>query len=249
MIRFLACLFAVFLAPPLWARDVTVFAAASLGTALEEIARAYEAETGDHVTASYAGSSVLARQIEQGAPADVFLSANTDWMDALEGGGLLAPGTRRDLLGNALVLVSAEPGTPVTLTAQTDLPALLAGGKLAMALVDSVPAGIYGKAALTSLGLWSGVAPSVAQSDNVRSTLALVATGAAPFGIVYATDAQAEPRVHARATFPDDSHPPITYPAAALTGHEQAGLPFLTFLATPQARAMFERNGFRVLAE
>lgn len=247
MKRIVASLVALSLATPLAAREVTVFAAASLRTALDEVIAAYERETADEVVVSYAGSSALARQIQQGAPADVFLSANVGWMDSLEDAGLLAEGTRTDLLGNALVLVSGTPGDPVILGPETDLVGLLDGGKLAMALVDAVPAGIYGKAALEHLTLWDSVAPQVAQTDNVRAALALVALGAAPFGIVYATDAQAEPRVYARASFPSDSHPPIIYPMAALDGQAQEALPFVSFLKTPEAKTLFESNGFRVL--
>jgi len=233
------------------ARDLTVFAAASLKTALDAASARWQAETGNRVAISYAGSSQLARQIENGAPADLFLSANTQWMDVLQQGKLIDPATRRDLWGNALVLVAADPEAPrVTLDSHTDLVGLLKGGKLSMALVDSVPAGEYGKQALTSLGLWAGVAPSVAQSGNVRAALALVAHGDAPYGVVYATDARAEPRVHVVARFPEASHTPILYPGAvtvdAANPAEAAG--FLDWLATKGVHD-FTAQGFTVIAK
>ncbi len=234
---------------PAASERVTVFAAASLADALAEIEAGFEAETGHDAAISIAGSSALARQIQRGAPADVFISASPDWMDLLERDGRLAPGTRRDLLTNALVLISADEGAaPVPLGADTKLGDLLGGGRLAMALVDAVPAGIYGRAALESLGLWEGVAPRVAQADNVRAALALVAAGAAPYGIVYATDAMAESRVAAVGTFPEASHPPIFYPAAAIGAQPTPGASaFLAYLGRPDARATFERQGFGVL--
>ncbi len=231
------------------ADQVTVFAAASLKTALDEIAVSFGAETGTTVTLSYAGSSALARQIERGAPADVFFSANTAWMDVLDRQGLLAPDTRTDLLGNRLVLVAGHPSEPEMLSPDTDLLSWLDGGKLAMALTEAVPAGQYGKAALTHLELWTDVAPYVAQTDNVRAALSLVAIGAAPLGVVYATDARADPRVHIRGTFPDASQPKITYPVAAVAGRAPQAAPFLDHLTTPAAQEIFRRNGFIVLAE
>jgi molybdate transport system substrate-binding protein len=232
-------------AAPLHA-DVTVYAAASLKTALDEVAEAYTDESGEAVTLSFAGSSALARQIQQGAPADLFISANPGWMDALEADGLIDAAKRVDLLGNTLVLISTEPGPEMALA---DLPSELGQAKLAMALVDAVPAGQYGKAALQSLGLWDAVAPQVAQADNVRAALALVALGAAPFGIVYATDARADPRVTLRATFPEGSHAPILYPAAPIAGRTETADPFLRFLTTDTAKMIFETNGFDVLTE
>nr|WP_234992053.1 molybdate ABC transporter substrate-binding protein [Roseisalinus antarcticus] len=231
------------------AETVTVFAAASLKTALDEIVAMVEAETGTSVLVSYAGSSALARQIQLGAPADIFLSANTAWMDVLADEGLLEDGTRQDLLGNALVLIAHDPGAaPAKIGPAFDLATRLGGGRLAMALVEAVPAGIYGKAALECLGLWDGIAASVAQTDNARTALALVATGEAPYGIVYATDAAAEPRVTVVGTFPANSHPPIIYPVADLTTRD---LPeetaFLDALRSPAARQIFEAQGFVLL--
>ena len=235
------------LAPAARAAEVTVFAAASLKNAMDEIAAAWEAESGDVARVSLAGSSALARQIQQGAPAEVFISANTDWMDRLEADGLLAEGSRMDLLRNALVLVAHGEAEPVAISPQLDLAGMLGEGRLAMALVEAVPAGIYGKAALESLGLWAAVAPQVAQTDNVRAALALVAAGEAPLGVVYATDAAAEDAVSVIGTFPEDSHPPIVYPAARLAGAGEAAERFLAFLQGPQARAAFERQGFALI--
>ncbi|QOL79445.1 molybdate ABC transporter substrate-binding protein [Pseudooceanicola spongiae] len=229
---------------------LTVFAAASMKNAMDEIAAGYEAETGNVVDVSLAGSSALARQIQQGAPADIFISANTDWMDRLEAEGLINADSRFDLLGNAIVLVAAKGAAPVDIGPDMDLAARLNGGRLAMALVEAVPAGIYGKASLEALGQWDSVAPMVAQADNVRAALALVAVGAAPMGIVYASDAVAEPRVDVVGTFPADSHPPIVYPAAKLSSSDNpldAG--FLAYLRGAEARAAFERQGFAVLAQ
>ncbi|ETX30013.1 molybdate ABC transporter substrate-binding protein [Roseivivax isoporae] len=232
------------------AEEITVFAAASLTTALAEIETAFEAATDHDVVVALAGSSVLARQIRQGAPADIFISASTDWMDAVEADGLLEPGTRVDLLGNSIVLVaSGSDAAPVEIEPDLDLAGLLGDGRLAMALVDAVPAGIYGKAALDGLGLWDAVAPQVAQADNVRAALAFVTAGEAPYGIVYATDAAAADTATVVGTFPADSHPPIVYPAADLATRDvPAEAEFLDYLRGPEARAAFERQGFTLLA-
>ncbi len=235
---------------PLWAGDVTVYAAASLKTALDKVAAVYDSKGLGNVTLSYAGSSALARQIEAGAPVDVFLSANTDWMDYLGGKSLIAPETRRDLLSNRLALI-APSGTAMPQDIGPDLPLtdMLAGGVLAMALVEAVPAGIYGKAALTSLDLWDEARPSVAQTDNVRAALRLVAVGEAPLGIVYATDAAAEPRVTIIGLFAEATHPPIRYPVAAVADREDAAAPFLDWLSTPEAKDIFRAEGFGVIGE
>jgi molybdate transport system substrate-binding protein len=225
---------------------VTVFAAASLKTALDDVAALWRRETGTEVVVSYAGSSALARQIEAGAPADLFISANPGWMDRLEAGGLLRAESRLDLLTNSIVLIAhGRDATPLTLSPDLDLSGLIGDGRLAMALVDAVPAGIYGKAALETLGLWDQVAPKVAQADNVRAALALVAIGEAPFGIVYASDALAEARVSVAARFPADTHPPILYPAAVTADSDAPDvLAFLAFLKSADARAIFKRHGF-----
>ncbi len=200
---------------PALAEEVVVFAAASMKTALDAVAAEFEAATGHGVTISYGGSNALAQQILQGAPADIFVSAAVDWMDVVEEAGLVVPGTRADLLGNSLVLVAHDPAAAqVEIGPGLDLAGMLAGGRLSMAMVDAVPAGQYGRAALESLGLWAGVEGSLAQSENVRAALALVATGETPLGIVYASDAVAEAGVTVIGTFPADSHPPIRFPVA-----------------------------------
>ncbi|PJE29648.1 molybdate transport system substrate-binding protein [Pseudooceanicola antarcticus] len=233
------------------AEEVTLFAAASLKTALETLEPVFEEATGADLRISLAGSSALARQIEQGAPADVYISANPDWMDLLEGEGLLAPGTRKDLLSNEITLVAPAGEAPeIDLMSHPELPKILGAAPLAMALVEAVPAGIYGKQALTSLGLWEAVAPHVAQADNVRAALSLVALGEAPLGIVYATDARAEPKVEVVATFPADSHDPILYPIAALAENRSPLTEeLLVFLTGPEARATFEAQGFTWLGD
>ncbi|WP_249692501.1 molybdate ABC transporter substrate-binding protein [Stappia sp. WLB 29] len=233
------------------ADDVLVFAAASLKNAMDEIAPAFEAATGDKLVVSPAGSSALARQIQAGAPADLFISASPDWMDALEADGLVQSATRIDLLANAIVLIAhGRDAAPVEISPALDLGALIGEGRLAMALVDAVPAGVYGKAALKSLGLWESVSPKVAQADNVRAALALVAAGEAPYGIVYATDAAAEDNVTVVGTFPADSHPPIVYPAAVMAQSDKpAATAALAYLRGREARAAFEKQGFVVLGD
>ena len=224
---------------------VTVFAASSLTEALGQVADDWSRLTGHRATLSFAGSATLARQIREGAPADVFISASADWMDDLEATGDLREGTRRDVLGNRLVLIGPAGAEPVTLDATLDLPAMLAGGRLSMAQVDAVPAGIYGRAALTHLGLWDAVAPQVAQSDNVRAAMTFVARGEAPLGIVYATDATVEPNVAIIATFPEGSHPPITYPAA-ITARSESPVAddFLDYLGSDAAAERWLAAGF-----
>jgi molybdate transport system substrate-binding protein len=231
------------------AEEVVVFAAASLKTALDTIAARFEAETGHDVTIAYAGSNTLARQIIEGAPADIFLSAAVNWMDEVEKAGLVVPGTRTDLLGNTLVLVAhGKEAAPLQITPGFGLAEMLGDGKLAMGLVDSVPAGQYGKAALQSLGLWPGVEASVAQADNVRAALALVAAGEAPFGIVYASDAVPEDNVTVIGSFPADSHPAIVYPLALLTSAaDVADRAFFETLKGDAADDVFRSQGFAIL--
>ncbi|WP_421703693.1 molybdate ABC transporter substrate-binding protein [Aliiroseovarius sp.] len=247
--RHLLALLLILFTTPLWAGEVTVFAAASMKTALDRISEGFEAATGHRVTRSHAGSSALARQIQLGAPADVFISANPGWMDALEEGGLIAAETRFDLVGNRLVLVGREAAEPVEITAGFDLIAQLGDGRLAMALVEAVPVGIYGKAALENLGLWDQIAGQVAQSDNARTALALVAVGAAPLGVVYATDATADPRVSVVATFRADSHPPITYPVAATVTARPETAAFLAWLKSSDAQKILTEEGFTEVSE
>ena len=235
-------------AAPVAADEVMVFAATSLKNALDTIAADYEAATGNSVTISYAGANALAKQIIGGAPADIFISAAVNWMDAVETEGLVVEGTRKDLLGNTLVLVAHGPAAPVEIGPGFDLKGLLGDGRLAMAMVDAVPAGQYGKAALQSLDVWSAVEPLVAQTETVRSALGLVASGEAPYGIVYATDAASDPRVTVVGTFPETSHPPILYPAALLTGAtDPADRAFLDLLSGAAADAVFAGHGFRIV--
>jgi molybdate transport system substrate-binding protein len=230
--------------------SVVVFAAASLKNALDEIATGWTAKSGVAVKTSYAASSALAKQIEEGAPADLFISADLDWMDYIETKNLLKAGTRGNLLGNAIVLVAPKDWTKGDIKIESNFPlaGLLGDGRLAMAGIASVPAGKYGKASLEKLGVWNSVANKLAESENVRAALALVARGEAPLGIVYRTDAAAEPSVKIVGTFPDDSHPPIVYPAAALASSKTAKAEdFLRYLAGPEAKAIFVKNGFTVL--
>ncbi|QAX32034.1 molybdate ABC transporter substrate-binding protein (plasmid) [Leisingera sp. NJS204] len=227
--------------------QITVFAAASTKTALDEAAAAYMAETGRSAALSYAGSPALARQIQLGAPADVYISANPGWMDVLQQDGLIVPASRLDLLTNRLVLIAhGEDAAPMDLET-ADIGARLGESRLAMALVDAVPAGIYGKAALTALGQWPSVVSKTAQTANVRAALALVASGEAPMGVVYASDAAAGSNVTVVAEFPEDSHPPVIYPAAAISGGNAAeAQAFLNYLRSPAARGIFLRHGFGV---
>ena len=233
------------------ADTVIVFAAASMKNAMDDITAAYTRETGHTATVSLAGSSALARQIEAGAPADIFISANTDWMDRLEKAGMIDARSRFDLVGNTLVLIAhGHHAAPVAVGPDLDLAGMLGDGHLAMALVEAVPAGIYGKAALTSLGLWDAVAPHVAQADNVRAALALVSTGEAPLGIVYATDAAADDSVTVIGTFPAGSHTAIVYPVALISGHDTPpATEFLAYLRGPAARDAFARQGFSGVAD
>ena len=227
-----------------------VFAAASLTNTLEEIGRNYGRARGKRVVFSFAASMTLAKQIEASSGADVFIAADVESMDYLEQRGLIAKPTRRNLLGNSLVLIApADSKVVLAVAPQMKLAEALAGGRLALANVDSVPAGRYGKAALTAFGVWNSVANHLAQGDDVRTTLAYVARGEAPLGIVYATDARIEPRVRVVGTFPANSHPPIVYPAASVTDANPDAASFLAYLKSPQARSVFERAGFRVLAE
>ena len=239
------------------AAPILVFAAASLAGPVDEIARAFstrEAEPGQSAPAripvrtSFAASSVLAKQIEAGAPADVFLSADTDWMDYLDERHLMRPGTREDLLGNDLVLIApAGSAVQVTLGPQVDLTAALAGGRLATGDPDSVPVGRYAQEALTRLQVWEKIAPHLVRAENVRAALEYVARGEATLGIVYRTDALAEKRVRLVDVFPASSHAPIVYPVA-LTAHASAeAAAFEAFLESDAARQIFVRYGFERL--
>lgn len=229
-------------------RGVTVFAAASLQTALNAIGVAWRRETGKAVTFSYAASSALARQVEQGAPADVFASADQAWMDWLQQRSLIKAETRVTLLANSLVLIAGQDvqGTPA-IAPGFALAAAIGESRLATGDPRAVPVGRYAQAALTALGVWSAVQPKIAGAENVRAALALVARGEARYGIVYATDARTEPRVKVVGTFPAGSHPPVEYPFAltASASHPDAAA-FLTYLSSPAARRIFEAEGFTV---
>ena len=234
---------------PAMAQEVLVFGAASLQDAFDAVIEEYQAQGGGQVSASYASSSTLARQIEQGAPADIFISANPEWMDYLEEGGLLREGSRTDLLGNGLVLVAPQDSeTTVEIEPGFDLAGALDGGLLAMGDPDHVPAGIYGRAALESLGVWQAVEPHVAPAENVRAALALVARGEAPLGVVYRSDAGADDSVQVVGEFPQEAFPEIVYPIAIIadSAHPEAAA-LLDFLHTETAAAIFERFGFSML--
>jgi molybdate transport system substrate-binding protein len=237
-----------FAAPGYAADRLVVFAAASLKTALDAAAGAYRAGGGGEVAISYGGSLGLARQIVAGAPADVFASADEESMDEAVRGGAIRAGTRFDLLSNRLVVVAPKNSTIDALALDRDALAKAIGdGRLATGEVKTVPIGRYAKASLTKLGLWDVVEPHLAMTDNVRAALAFVARGEARLGIVYATDAAAEPGVKIVATIPDDSHPPITYPfAITAASHDDAAAPFLGFLKSPAAREIFKAQGFGV---
>ncbi len=229
---------------------VTVFAAASLKTALDKVAAMHMQASGTKVVMTYAASSALARQIEQGAPADIFISADIPWMDHLDKAGLLEPGTRTNLLGNAIVFVApADAAAPLALTREA-IGRMLGGGRLAIGLVTSVPAGRYAKSALEHLDLWTAVEGRLAQAENVRAALAFVARGEAPLGIVYATDATADPRVRVVARIPASAHPPIVYPVAAIRSRTGADPgPFLRSLRSAASAQIFRDEGFDVLSE
>ena len=229
--------------------DVLVFAAASLKDAMDDITAQYQRETGKHVRVSLAASSTLAKQIENGAPADIFISADLDWMDYLATRNLIQANTRKNLLGNKLVLIAPQDGpAQVKIESGFPLARMLAGGKLSMADIASVPCGKYGKAALEKLGVWPSVVGQVVQAENVRAALALVARKEAPLGIVYQTDAAAEPKVKVVGNFPENTHPPIIYPIALTAGSTSPdAAAFLAYLESAKSRPLFEKQGFTVL--
>ncbi len=230
------------------ADTVTVFAAASLKEALDAAVKPFEASTGHKVAVSYAASNALAKQIEAGAPAALFISADLDWVDYVESRGLTVAGTRRNLLGNDLVLIAPAASTSsVRIAPGLDLAKALGDGRLALANPDVVPAGRYAKASLTALGAWSRVEKKLAPAENVRAALALVARGEAPLGIVYRTDAIAEKSVRIVDVFPEGTHPPIVYPQVLLKGASPAAGELANHLAAPGTRAIWERFGFRTL--
>ncbi len=230
---------------------LTVFAAASLKESLDEATAAYQKASGVTVRISYAASSALARQIEQGAPADVFLSADLEWMDYLQQRKLIDPATRKNLLGNTLVLVAPATGNvaPVKLMPGVDLlPRLGENGRLALGLTASVPAGKYAKASFVSLGIWNSLQPRLAEVENVRAALMLVARGEAPLGAVYGSDAQAEPKVRVVGVFPENAHTPIVYPVARVAASRNPdAATFARWLGTPATARIFRAHGFKVL--
>jgi molybdate transport system substrate-binding protein len=228
--------------------DTTVFAAASLTDALKEIGDAYKADTGKTAVFSFAASSALAKQIEASSGADVFVSADTDWMDYLDKKGLINDATRKTLLGNHLVLIApATAATAITIAPHFDLLGALHGGRLSVADPDSVPAGKYARTALIALGVWNSVADHLVQAENVRVALSYVSRGEAPLGIVYTTDAMADKGVKIAATFPDNTHQPIVYPAALTKDAKSEAQDFLNYLSGAKAHAIFEKDGFEVL--
>lgn len=238
-------------ASPLAAQEqITVFAAASLRNALDDTGAVFSKATGVKVVASYAASSALIKQIEQGAPADVFISADVQWMDYAAERKLIRPDTRVNLLGNKLVLIAGKDSKldHVDIAKDFDIAKLAGDGRIAVADVKAVPAGLYAKAALESLGAWKAAEPKLAMAENVRATLAFVARGETAIGIVYATDAKVEPLVKIVGVFPDGSHPPVVYPVAATATATNAGVTrYLDFLRGPVAKAIFERHGFSLL--
>jgi len=247
---------ALLFAPPVFAADdgkhpITVFGAASLTEVLQDLGDAFTKDTSIPVRFSFASSSALARQIENGAPADLFFSADLDWMDYLQARALIRTATRVDMVGNQLILV-APVDSKVALKIEPHFPlaATLGKGRLATGDPDSVPAGRYAKEALISLGVWDSVSARLVRADSVRAALAFVDRGETPLGIVYATDATADPRVKIVGVFPEDTHPPIIYPAALTADSKNpTAARLLDFLASPPAKPIFEKEGFAFLAQ
>ncbi|HET7123770.1 MAG TPA: molybdate ABC transporter substrate-binding protein [Bradyrhizobium sp.] len=236
---------------PVVAQDnsLTVFAAASMKNALDDIDAGYTARTGIRIIASYAASSALAKQIEQGAPADIFVSADTDWMDYAMRKKTIGESTRVNLLGNRIVLIAPKDSSidHVAIGPGFELAKLAGGGKIATGDVKAVPVGKYAKAALEKLGAWQTAESKFAMAENVRAALTLVARGEAALGIVYATDARVEPGVKIVGTFPAESHPPVIYPVAATTTAKAEAADYLAFLRSSVAKAIFEKYGFTFL--
>jgi len=231
-------------------KDVVILAAASLKNALDEASAAWTRHTGRGARISYASSAALARQVEGGIPADIFISADVPWMDYVAERKLIKPASRFDFLGNQIVLIAAKDSRiDLKIDKGFNLRGALGNdGRLAMGNVDAVPAGKYGKAALEHLGVWPSVSDRVAQAENVRMALTLVSRGEAPLGIVYTTDAASDPAVRIVGTFPPDSHPAIIYPMALLsTSTNPDAQAFVDYLRTPAAKPFFEKQGFTVL--
>jgi molybdate transport system substrate-binding protein len=231
-------------------KPLMVFAAASLKNALDDANAAFSKTSGVKVVASYAASSALAKQIEQGAPVDLFISADLQWMDYVAERKLIKPDSRVNLLGNKLVLIAPKDSKldSITIANGFDIAKLAGDGRIAVADVKAVPAGLYAKAALQSLSAWAAAEPKLAQAENVRTTLAFVARGETPIGIVYETDAKIEPKVKIIGVFPEGSYPPVTYPVAARAATTNAAATrYLEFLRSGAAKAIFERYGFSFL--
>jgi molybdate transport system substrate-binding protein len=230
-------------------KSLVVFAAASMKNALDDVDAAYSAKTGIKIAASYAASSTLARQIEQGAPADIFLSADTDWMDYAIARKNVNQSTRVNLLGNSIVLIAPKDSKigNASIKQGFDLAKLAGDGKIATGDVKAVPVGKYAQAALEKLGAWQAAEPKFAMAESVRAALALVARSEAVLGIVYSTDAKVEPGVKIVGTFPADSHPPIIYPVAATSTASAEAADYLAFLRSSAAKSIFERYGFTFL--
>ncbi len=229
-------------------KPVLVFAASSLTNVVDELGQAFTARTKVPLKASYAASSVLAKQIEAGAPADVFFSADTDWVDYVDQRKLLKPGTRHNVVSNRLVLIAPlDSSLQVKIAPHLDLAGALGEGKLATGDPDSVPVGKYAKAALEKLGAWDAVSSHLVRAENVRAALAFVARGEAAAGIVYETDAKAESRVKVIGVFPEDSHPPITYPIALTTGASAAAAKFAAYVRSADGAKIFSKYGFQPL--
>ena len=226
--------------------DVTIYAAASLKNALDEVEGLYRKRSGERVVISYASSSALAKQIEGGAPADIFMSADLDWMDYVEKRKLVRAGTRVNLLRNEIVLVApADSKASLVIGPKFPLAQLLGDGRLAMGDPDHVPAGKYGKAALEALQVWPSVVDRIARAENVRAALNFVSRGEAPFGIVYRTDAAADSKVRIVGAFPATSHPAIVYPVAMLAeGKSPTAEKFFSFLRSPEVAGIFRKHGF-----
>lgn len=232
-------------------QTLIVFAAASLRNAIDEVNVEFAKASGVRVVVSYAATSALVRQMEQGAPANIFLSADLEWMEYAAQKGLIAPASRIDVLGNRLVLIAPKESPLGTLVIDRglELGKLVGDGRMATGDVRAVPSGKYAKAALESLALWEHVQGKLAMVENVRAALMLVGRGETPLGVVYATDAQGEPNVKVLGTFPENSHPPIIYPAAATRDAKPAAAQYLIFLRSPAAGRIFERHGFTFLAK
>ena len=236
-------------APASTAKGPTIFAAASMKTALDAIAAAWTTKTGKAPSISYASSGVLAKQIESGAPAEIFISADLKWMDYLDKATLIEPHTRKSIIGNDLVLIApADSKSTLKIATSFDLADAIGTGKLAVCTIDSCPAGIYAKQALEKLAVWPSVQPKLAQGDNVRAALLLVSRGETPFGIVYATDAKAEPKVKIIDSFPASTHEPIVYPIALVKGTKNPdAASFEAYMRSVEATKILLAQGFTIL--